>query len=49
VTAFIHGTSEAALTMAADHGMRITVPMLLMSSGDFGDWTSYLPRNPGFM
>ncbi len=49
VTAFIPGTSDAALSVAVDHGMRITFPMLLMSSRDFGDWTCYLPRNPGFM
>jgi hypothetical protein len=29
--------------------MRITFPMVLVSSRDFGDWTSYMPRNPGFM
>ena len=49
VTAFIPGTSDAALKAAIDHGMRITFPMLLMSSNDFGDWNCYLPRNPGFM
>lgn len=49
VTAFLPGTSEAALKIAVDHGMRITFPMLLMSSRDFGDWNCYLPRNPGFM
>jgi hypothetical protein len=30
-------------------GMRIAFPMLLMSSRAFGDWSRYLPRNPGFM
>jgi ribosomal protein S18 acetylase RimI-like enzyme len=49
VTAFIPGTSDAALGVAVGHGMRITFPMVLMSSRDFGDWTCYLPRNPGFM
>jgi ribosomal protein S18 acetylase RimI-like enzyme len=49
VSAFLPGTSEAALRTAVEHGMRITFPMLLMSSHDFGDWTGYLPRNPGFM
>jgi len=49
VTAFLPGASEKALTAATDHGMRITFPMLLMSSSEFGDWTSYLPRNPGFI
>jgi hypothetical protein len=29
--------------------MRIALPMMLMSSRPFGDWTCYLPRNPGFM
>jgi GNAT superfamily N-acetyltransferase len=49
VSAFLPGTSETALTTAIEHGMRITFPMLLMSTRDFGDWTRYLPRNPGFM
>jgi ribosomal protein S18 acetylase RimI-like enzyme len=49
VSAFLPGTCEAALRTAVEHGMRITFPMLLMSSHDFGDWTGYLPRNPGFM
>jgi GNAT superfamily N-acetyltransferase len=49
VSAFIPGTSEAVLRIAAAHGMRITFPMVLMSSHAFGDWTRYLPRNPGFM
>jgi hypothetical protein len=29
--------------------MRIAFPMMLMSSHAFGDWSRYLPRNPGFM
>jgi ribosomal protein S18 acetylase RimI-like enzyme len=49
VSAFLPGASEAALRIAVEHGMRITFPMLLMSTRDFGDWTGYLPRNPGFM
>ena len=49
VSAFLPGTSETALSTAVEHGMRITFPMLLMSTRDFGDWTQYLPRNPGFM
>jgi hypothetical protein len=32
-----------------EHGMKITTPMVLMSTHDFGNWTQYLPRNPGFM
>jgi ribosomal protein S18 acetylase RimI-like enzyme len=49
VTAFISGPSEAALKTAVEAGMRITLPMILMSSRDFGNWARYLPRNPGFM
>jgi ribosomal protein S18 acetylase RimI-like enzyme len=49
VSAFLPGASDAALSMAVKHGMRITLPMVLMSTHDFGDWTRYLPRNPGFM
>jgi GNAT superfamily N-acetyltransferase len=49
VSAFIPGVSEAQLGIAAAHGMRITFPMVLMSSHAFGDWRHYMPRNPGFM
>jgi ribosomal protein S18 acetylase RimI-like enzyme len=49
VSVFLPGASETALKIAVEHGMRITFPMLLMSTRDFGDWTLYLPRNPGFM
>ena len=49
VSAFLPGTSDAALSIAVEHGMRITLPMVLMSAHHFGDWTQYLPRNPGFM
>lgn len=49
ISAFVPGASEPALRAATDHGMRLTFPMLLMSNRQFGDWGSYLPRNPGFM
>jgi hypothetical protein len=49
VSAFIPDTSESALGIAVEHGMRITIPMVLMSTHDCGDWARYLPRNPGFM
>jgi ribosomal protein S18 acetylase RimI-like enzyme len=48
VSAFLPGVSEA-LGIAIEHGLRITFPMVLLSESDFGDWTRYLPRNPGFM
>jgi GNAT superfamily N-acetyltransferase len=49
VSAFVSGAADAALSVAVPHGMRIAFPMLLMSSHEFGDWSLYLPRNPGFM
>lgn len=48
VSAFVPGPSEA-LGIAAASGMRFTLPMMLMSATEPGDWTRYLPRNPGFM
>jgi len=49
ISAFVPGTCDSALSVAINHGMRITFPMLLMASPGFGTWTQYLPRNPGFM
>jgi ribosomal protein S18 acetylase RimI-like enzyme len=48
VSAFLTGMSDAT-RIAVEHGMRITIPMVLMSTCDFGNWRQYLPRNPGFM
>jgi GNAT superfamily N-acetyltransferase len=49
VSAFLPGCSETALSVAAKNRMRITLPMVLVSNRQFGDWERYLPRNPGFM
>lgn len=49
ISAFIPGTCDEALTIAAERGMRITFPMVLMSARDPGPWKTYLPRNPGHM
>jgi GNAT superfamily N-acetyltransferase len=49
VSMFIPGSCEAALRAAIELKMRITFPMVLMSSTDFGNWRQYLPRNAGFM
>jgi ribosomal protein S18 acetylase RimI-like enzyme len=49
VSAFLPGTCDAALKLAVGQGMRITLPMVLMSTRGLGNWTRYLPRNPGFM
>lgn len=49
VSALLPGSSDAALTVALQHGMRIAFPMVLACTSGFGDWRQYLPRNPGFM
>jgi hypothetical protein len=49
LSALVPGISETVLASATAHGMRIVLPLMLMSSRGFGDWTCYLPRNPGFM
>lgn len=49
ISAFLPAPSQDAWTTAMEHGMRITIPMLMMSTREFGDWSKYLPRNPGFM
>lgn len=49
VSAFVSGASETALGTAVERGMRITLPMMMMSTHAFGDWAQYLPRSAGFM
>ena len=49
VSALVPGGNPAALRAATMHGMRITLPMLLMSAEPLGNWSQYLPRNPGLM
>ncbi len=49
VSCFVPGPNDAVVQCALEHGMRIRLPMLVMSSRDLGSWPSYLPRNPGFM
>ena len=49
VSAFLPGVNASALGLAISRGMRMGFPMVLVSDHDFGDWTRYLPRNPGFM
>jgi GNAT superfamily N-acetyltransferase len=48
ISVFVPSPSDA-LAIAAGEGMRFTLPMVVMSAHDYGDWTRYLPRNPGFM
>jgi hypothetical protein len=49
VSAFIPGPNQHCMAVAAQHPMRLMLPMVLLSSREFGDWRRYCPRNPGFM
>lgn len=49
VSAFIPGTADTCLQIASESRLRIKLPMVLMATRNVGDWTQYLPRNPGFM
>ena len=49
LSAFLPGSCEASLRIAAEHRMRIALPMVLVSNRAFGAWDRYLPRNPGFL
>jgi GNAT superfamily N-acetyltransferase len=49
ISAFLPGTCDSVLSLAVNHGMRISFPMLLMASPGYAEWTQYLPRNPGYM
>jgi len=49
ISALLPGINQQALRMALDVGMRITLPLLLMSDGKVGNWDRYCPRNPGIM
>lgn len=49
LSCLIPGANENALAMAIAHGMRIAFPLVLMSNQPIGDWSRYMPRNPGFM
>jgi GNAT superfamily N-acetyltransferase len=48
ISAFVPGPSDA-LEVATALGMRLTLPMVMMSSTESGDWKRYMPRNPGLM
>jgi GNAT superfamily N-acetyltransferase len=49
ISAFLPGVNDTAFDLAVAHGMRITFPMVLASAREFGHFSRYLPRNPGFM
>ena len=49
VSLVVPGRAERILAALSLLGFRIEESMLMMASRPFGDWTRYLPSNPGFM
>ena len=45
----VPGRADAIMATAMDHGLRIEEPMVVLAARPFGDWTRYLPNNPGTM
>jgi len=45
----IPGPNERAMSLALQHGLRITYPMLLMSEEPFGNWENYLIHSVALM
>ena len=49
VSLIVPGRAERILGALSAAGFRIEESMLLMAAQPFGDWSRYLPSNPGFM
>lgn len=49
VSLIVPGRADRILAALSPLGFRIEESMLMMASRSFGDWTRYLPSNPGFM
>jgi GNAT superfamily N-acetyltransferase len=49
VSCFMPGSNPDMVRSATARGLRISFPMLMMSTERLGEWPCYLPRNPGFM
>ncbi len=43
------GSNAPAMALAVEHGLRITMPLVLMASRRFGDLNRYIPHSPGMM
>jgi ribosomal protein S18 acetylase RimI-like enzyme len=49
VSVVVPGRADRMLDVAFGLGFRIDEPFVLLSAPPFGDWSRYLPSNPGFM
>jgi hypothetical protein len=45
----VPGRAERILAALFAVGFRVQESLLLMAARSFGDWSRYLPSNPGFM
>ena len=45
----VPGRADRMQDAAFGVGLRIDEPFVLLSARPFGDWSHYLPSNPGFM
>jgi len=49
VSMIVPGRADRMLAAAFQLGFRIDEPFVLLATRSFGDWSHYLPSNPGFM
>jgi GNAT superfamily N-acetyltransferase len=49
VSLIVPGRADRIVGTLSAIGFRIEEPLLLMAAQPFGDWSRYLPSNPGFM
>jgi hypothetical protein len=45
----VPGEANRMLNMALALGFRLDEPLVLLSAQPFGNWSHYVPSNPGFM
>ena len=49
ISMIVPGRADVVMQTASALGFRIEEPLILMAARPFGDWTNYLPRDPGFL
>ena len=49
ISMIVPGAATELMRVATDRGFRIAEPLVLLSEHPFGDWTRYMPANPGYM
>jgi len=49
VSMIVPGRADVVMQAVSALGFRIEEPLILMAARPFGNWSNYLPRNPGFL